>query len=301
MCSLQIRIMQNIIITYTFFLGSSSDEEEEYEMEEERREAFDNFIQEGRRQRRKQFYSNRAMERMSMENIEADMLQSSCSEFCSKGCDNLLTNEQIRRQRTAYYSIKQGHRQVQYLVDKIMDCQMKEKGHVFYLIEGEQVCAKYFCKVVLCIGETTYKKAKKLAKQRVISLSKSQYNHIGASGGDALAFMENYIKSYGDPSPVDGKYLIPQGVTVRELYRKYRTIWEECNMERHLLIPCIRESQFHNIWRTKISHRVSFCSVGKVVKCSVCTSAKNFLQTSTDVEMKKAVKQELEEHLEKQM
>lgn len=236
---------------------------------------------------------------MDLRCIEEERVKPNCNKYCPNNCQ--LSAKTIQRFRNAYYSIKQGHKQKEHLIARIRDTQMIVKNHSYHFVEGKEVCRQYFVKAVLKIGECTYKRALALYHKDVYRLSESRYNSSSLRGCDAKAFMQNFVAKQGDPSPSDNKVLIPSGVTISDLYAQY--IEEVDGIDpttQDTDETNIGSSRFYQIWKKEIAPKISFCKIGKVVKCSICMAAKNLLEREVDEEVRKNIKQEHKQHLHKQ-
>lgn len=265
-------------------------------------EQMQKYINKGLEERKKlkRQYSVRALDRMDEETIEADLKKKSCSKYCNNLCERRLTFEQIKRQRNQYWEIKQGNVQQQYLVTKIIDNEIRIDNKSYFKIENQEVCKLYFFNIVIGVGLTTFTKAIAMAKMRILDLSKTEYNRKGLLGYEAIGHMKNYLKRWGEPSPVDGKILIPDSRTVRSLWMEYKEMSEEQGIAKEMGIKALGESQYQKLWKKNIKPTVSKSKLGKVVKCNCCVRAKNILATSLDPELKRRMKVELDEHYARQ-
>lgn len=70
-------------------------------------------------------------------------------------------------------------------------------------------------------------------------------------GLHAVAFMDNFIDEYGDPSPERDVMLLPDCINIKYMYDEYRTI------------PglCIKERRFYQLFSENFEKIVSFVKV----------------------------------------
>lgn len=259
---------------------------------------------------------------VDIEEIEQERIIPACDTYCHKHCERTLKADTIESFRLAYHRLKQGRPKQQYLLDIIRLTQRKENNHSFHNVLGEMVCRKYFVQRVLKISRNTYKRALQLYNAGVYEIEKTGYNHKCKKMLDAVAYLQNFLRTLGESSPVDDKLIIPLGVTKRDIYRGYkRAMRQDCdnhfeeednyienentmndlnNTKKTKNSPTVCESRFYQLWESHVRPIATFATTGKVVKCAICHAFKRKIRCCKDAVLREQYKQDYEDHLDMQ-
>jgi len=65
-------------------------------------------------------------------------------------------------------------------------------------------------------------------------------------GKGALGFMQNYVQLISDISPLNDRLIMPYGMTVKDMYMRYRSSRPD--------VECIKEAMFYRIWSANFKH-----------------------------------------------
>jgi hypothetical protein len=164
-------------------------------------------------------------------------------------------------------------------------------GKWYHSLDQNDICSRFYHKVVLKIGNSKYKECFRMYKNGQLRLDKTSKSRLGDRGSIALAFMRDFIHYHGDCNPASNKTILPRGVCIRDVYQQYK--------EQENENP-IKENSFYKLWQKYFKKKISFNSLGNIVKCNICTAYKKILPTITNPQARADVKGEYNFHLVKQ-
>lgn len=234
---------------------------------------------------------------VTFDSIRNDLTSNLCNKNCTCNCSNTIPEIMVQRWRLNVHQLRKGEQQQNFMLHNIRT----SRGHFtkrcrYHQVEGFTMCKEFYTKVLLKIGATTYKKMwKEIQKGRLKADEMFQDEELlGERGKEVFGYIEHFLGLLGDPSPLDDTIIIPNGVTVRNIYEEYVELYSGNSNSDYTVVS---ESYFHKIWRKFFLPRVSFNNHGKIVKCNVCCAARNKLATCTDDSERNAIKTDLKEHL----
>lgn len=230
---------------------------------------------------------------LSDEIINRDLREAPHSHYCAdEDCHEFLTARQIYNTRSVFWRKKNGNDKREYLINLIRLTQITVNNHSYHSVEGVTVCRLFWCKGVLHTSPSTYERCLAIYNRNILELPPSPYNKLGVRGSIALAFQQKYVADQGDVNPAHGKTILPAGVNRHLIYEEY--------LKQEGANNPVSESRFLQVWRQHMQKSVSFCSLGKIVRCAICTGAESRIPLETDPVLKTAMKEEYHKHLEKQ-
>ncbi|XP_076080822.1 uncharacterized protein LOC143051779 [Mytilus galloprovincialis] len=191
----------------------------------------------------------------------------------------------------------QGYRQGAKRSSKILDlmrntiyddtCTIKGRKHHFH---GKIICMRKWTDL-LGISTATYYRLLKLLKEDIMMVEKVRKNHYhNIKGLHAVAFMDNFIDEYGDPSPERDVVLLPDCINIKYMYDEYKTI------------PglCLKERRFYQLFSEKFEKIVSFVKTKNINPCDICMKVKMEMHKLKDAVKKDQLKKDLKVHLDRQ-
>lgn len=225
------------------------------------------------------------------EELEREKISPSCSSYCLSDCPSHITSTDIFTERVALHSLKQGNESREYVILTMRHNSRKIGGKWYHSLDQNDICSGFYHKVVLKIGTSKYRECFRMYKNGQLRLEKTSKSRLGDRGSIALAFMRDFIHYHGDCNPASNKTILPRGVCLRDLYKQYK--------EQEKEHP-VMENSFTKLWRKYFNKKISFNSLGNIVKCNICTAYKKILPTITNPQARADVKGEYHLHLDKQ-
>ncbi|XP_076116496.1 uncharacterized protein LOC143083963 isoform X2 [Mytilus galloprovincialis] len=236
---------------------------------------------------------NREAYQLFPDKIRGD-LKSPC--LCKQQCSEALFQDENIIYRVQHIrSDLQGYRQGEKRSTKILELmrntmykdKKKERKHNFH---GKIICMRKWTDL-LGISIATYYRIYKLLKKDIMVVEKVRKTHYhNIKGLHAVAFMDNFIDEYGDPSPERDVMLLPDCINIKYMYDEYRTI------------PglCIKERRFYQLFSENFEKIVSFVKTKNINPCDICMKVKMEMHKLKDAVKKDQLKKDLKVHLDRQ-
>ncbi|CAC5417793.1 unnamed protein product [Mytilus coruscus] len=98
------------------------------------------------------------------------------------------------------------------------------------------------------------------------------------------------VKYYGDDHPVNGNIYLPPGMTLKDVYDRYRDKYKDSKP--------LKLARFYEIWRKHFNH-VKHPKCSKMAKCVVCVFAAELLKSTVDPKTRETIRADFSEHLER--
>ncbi|XP_063419269.1 uncharacterized protein LOC134702108 isoform X2 [Mytilus trossulus] len=236
---------------------------------------------------------NREAYQLFPDKIRGDLISPClCKQQCSEA---LFQDENIIYRVQHIRSDLQGYRQGEKRSTKILELmrntmykdKKKDRKHHFH---GKIICMRKWTDL-LGISLATYYRIFKLLKKDIMVVEKVRKTHYhNVKGLHAVAFMDNFIDEYGDPSPERDVMLLPDCINIKYMYDEYRSI------------PglCIKERRFYQLFSENFEKIVSFVKTKNINPCDICMKVKMEMHKLKDAVKKDQLKKDLKVHLDRQ-
>jgi hypothetical protein len=215
------------------------------------------------------------------------------SKTCSGQCHEELTVDKVYTVRVDIHRKTMGTARKEQIIQYIHQTRINN----CHIVQGVSVCIDYWWSIVAKITKNTYRKAVTLANKGVHHLSKRTNKTKKISKEDAaLAFMNMFIQGHSDIDPsTSSKKLLPVGTTIKKIHELY------CKHEEPTGIKGISYRRFCQIWREKIAHKISFCTLGKIAICDICVQYEQQTTREKDDIKLAQLEREWSKHKQKQL
>jgi len=208
---------------------------------------------------------------------------------CDRFCNDYLSFDMILRWRKKYHTLPMGGCQKAKLVELLKETLFQDgKGRTLHLVEQHLVCRKAWYHNLLGISLSSYTRARRQMKRGTEAILVKK-DLLGTRGQIALGYMNYYVSLIGDHSPERARILMPIGLTVKDVYRRYKMQYKDGLSPGH----------FYALWKTHMKH-VSRQRNFQVSKCKVCFLAQRLLERNNTPEMQRVILKDRDEHLERQ-
>ena len=216
---------------------------------------------------------NRKKKAFDVSNITKSS-QAQCG--CDRNCNDYLSFDMILRWRKKYHSLPMGHNQKAKLVELLKETLFQDgKGRTLHLVEQHLVCRwdiyyifdiydlsnvhllqngiltavyNFNCRRawyhnLLGISLSSYTRARRQVKKGTETIH-TKKDLLGTRGQIALGYMKFYVSLIGDHSPERARILMPIGLTVNDVYRRYKMQYEDG----------VSPSHFYALWKIHMKH-----------------------------------------------
>ncbi|CAG2206786.1 unnamed protein product [Mytilus edulis] len=229
--------------------------------------------------------SSRKRNALDFGKIQED-LKEDCG--CYRECNSqFLNTEIVYRWRVKYHSLPQGFQQQTKLLEMYRDSWSSD----CHFVEGMFICRVAWRKTLLRISKRTYSRMVERASSGVLCLANVPKTKSDTRGQICIGFMENFVKYYGDDHPENGNTYLPPGMTLKDVYDRYRDKYKDSKP--------LKLARFYEIWTKHFKH-VKHPKCSNMAKCVVCVFAAELLKSTADPQIRETIRSDFSEHLERQ-